>query len=116
MKNARLLLAAILMSTSFLASAQAPAASANAPAANPPAMSAPKAAKAAKPDSAEKFAAKKERALERIAKRLQSLQTEQSCVQAANDRAAMKACRKAAHPGHHGRKHHKAKKQNEQAK
>lgn len=107
MKNTRLLFAAILMTASFIANAQAPAASvpaASAPAASAPAVTAPK------PDRAERFAAHKERALDRIAKHLQNLQTLQTCIQAANDRAGLKACRKAAHPGHHGRRHHKENK------
>jgi hypothetical protein len=112
MNNTRLLFAAILMTASFIANAQAPAASvpaASAPAASAPAASAP-AVTAPKPDRAEKFAANKERALDRIAKHLQNLQTLQTCTQAANDRAGLKACHKPAHPAHHGRRHHKENK------
>ena len=38
------------------------------------------------------FAAHKQNALARIAKRIEVLQSLQSCVQAANDHAALKAC------------------------
>jgi hypothetical protein len=101
MFNFRMLIPAVLMMASLAANAQAPAASA--PAAPAPAASAPAASAPATADPAAKFAARKEKALARIAAHLQALQAQQSCVQAATDRAGMKACRKAARSD---RKHH----------
>ena len=43
------------------------------------------------------FAQHKQKELDRIAEHLSTLQTLQSCVQAANDHAAIKACNDAAH-------------------
>lgn len=43
------------------------------------------------------FATVKQKELDRIAQHLQAMQTHQSCVQAANDFAALKACNEAAH-------------------
>ena len=43
------------------------------------------------------FAAYKQKALTRIANHIQVAQTLQTCVQGANDSAAVKACKKTAH-------------------
>jgi hypothetical protein len=50
------------------------------------------------------FAAYKQKTLTRIANHIQVAQTLQSCVQGANDSAAMKSCKKAAH-GSMGHRH-----------
>jgi hypothetical protein len=69
----------------------------------PPAASAPKAADPAK------FDEHKQRELARIEKHLSGLQTLQSCVKAANDHAALKACNQAARAAmpHHDKMHDK---------
>ena len=51
-----------------------------------------------------RFAEHKQKVLARIQSHLQIMQTLQSCVQAANDQAAIRACEKTAHdamPRHH---------------
>lgn len=57
------------------------------------------------PDPA-KFAEHKQKILTHVQMRLQSLQTLQSCVQSANDHAAIKACEQTAHQSmpHHDMK------------
>jgi hypothetical protein len=65
---------------------------ANAQSTSAPAPSAPK----GQPNPA-RFAEHKQKVLARIQSHLQIMQTLQSCVQAANDHAAIKACEKTAH-------------------
>jgi hypothetical protein len=49
------------------------------------------------PPVSDKFAAHKQREIARIANHIQILQTLQSCVQSANDRAGVKSCNQDAH-------------------
>ena len=72
---------------------------ANAQSTSTPVPGAPK----GQPDPA-RFAEHKQKVLARIQSRLEIMQTLQSCVQAANDHAAIKACEKTAHANmpHHG--------------
>ncbi|MES2353580.1 MAG: hypothetical protein V4568_04095 [Pseudomonadota bacterium] len=78
---------------------------ANAQSTATPGTNAPK----GQPDPA-RFAEHKQKVLTRIQSHQQIIQTLQSCVQAANDHAAIKACEKTAHENmpHHGREgmHH----------
>jgi hypothetical protein len=48
-------------------------------------------------DAAAKFAAHKQKELAHIAHHLQVIQTLQSCVESATDRAGLKACNETAH-------------------
>lgn len=73
---------------------------ASAESASTPANSTPK----GQPDPA-RFSEHKQKVLARIQTHLQVLQTLQSCVQAANDQPAIRACEKTAHekmPHHEG--------------
>lgn len=58
----------------------------------PPASTAAPAAQSATGQKEPSFADIKAKALDRIAKRLEEVQKRQACVQAANDKEALKAC------------------------
>lgn len=55
------------------------------------------------------FAAKKERAIEKLEKRIQSLNTLMGCIQSASDKQALKACRKTHKESMHALKKEKDK-------
>jgi hypothetical protein len=88
----RPLISAILITLALAANAQ-PASAQAAPAASAVAASA---AALAPADPAAKFAAQKQRQLDRLARRAQFLQALQACMQSATDRAGMRACRQSA--------------------
>ena len=93
--------AALLMLGCSMAMAQTPPAATSAPAA-PPGASAPATAPSAAPASSRgNFAAQKARQLERIGHHIAELNAEQSCVQAAQDVEALRAChpRRGHRPG-----------------